>query len=110
MVEAPRRSTVVMGRTGKNVVTYLQGESLLPVTLGKRFDSIQLTGINEHEGITGNDKFTAFPWGGAGTVAVLKSYDYKRLPFDFPMIKCHNGNVTTLAFSPFQDRLLMTGS
>lgn len=104
-----RRSTVLIGRTGKNVVNYMEGHSLFPAHEMRRFDSIQPATINDSEGICGNDKFTAFAWERKGCVAVLPSYDYKRLPFEFPMIKGHKGGITSMEFSPFQDRLLATG-
>ena len=110
MVEGmPRKSTVVIGRTGKNVVTYLGGDSLFPLAENRRFTDVQVTLQNDHECIAGNEKFTAWMWG-RGTVAVVPSYEYKRLPYDFPMIKAHNGAVTALQWSPFSDRLLATAS
>lgn len=88
----------MIGRTGKNVVNYLEG---YPIMQGKKYEGIQLTEIKDTEGLTCNDQFIAFPWARKGAVAVLPSYDFKRLPFDIPLVMGHKGGVTDVAFSPF---------
>ncbi|CAJ1396547.1 unnamed protein product [Effrenium voratum] len=66
----------------------------------------------ESTGIRGNAKFVAFPWesGGGGTLAVLPSTKYGRLPRDLPLVTGHTGGIMDFEFNPFDDNLLVSAS
>eukprot|EP00438_Fugacium_kawagutii_P000338 Skav202892 [mRNA] locus=scaffold131:9458:10807:- [translate_table: standard] len=66
----------------------------------------------ETTGIRGNSKFICVPWeaGGGGTLAVIPSNKFGRLPRDLPLVSGHTGGIMDFEFSPFADNLLMSAS
>lgn len=108
MVEAAgrdRASTILIGRTGKNIINYLQGGNTYP---NKKFDQVKPANKCENDGITVNSKFNAVIWEGKGQVAVFGHQDWKRFSPGHPTINCHKGEVTDIAFNPHSESLLAT--
>lgn len=62
------------------------------------------------DAIASNGVYTAFPWKFSGTIAAITYGDYKKFDQTQPLIRGHKGIVTDLAFSPFADNLLASGS
>jgi len=62
----------------------------------------------DSDGIAGNSLYSAVPWCKTGTIAVFGATTFGRYEANQPLIQGHRGNVTDLAFSPFEERLLAT--
>ena len=106
MVEArARASTVVIGKTGKNVINYLEGQ---PLHQFKKFEDVIPTSSCDNEGMAANEKFVSTIWSDKSTVCVFDLLDFQRVQPGHPGIRCHRGAVTDLAFSPHRPELLAT--
>lgn len=79
----------------------------------QKYEDLRLaTKATESVGIRGNGKFIAFAWesGGGGTLAVIQSSRYGRLPRDLPLITGHTGSILDFEFNPFDDNHLISCS
>lgn len=79
----------------------------------QRYEDIRLSSkASESKGIVANSKFWAAPWesGGGGTVAVVPTASFGRLPRSMPLITGHSGAILDLDFNPFDESMLLTAS
>ena len=82
---------------------FLKGE---PIGPNSHFEQCQANTNIEQNGIASNGKMIALQWHQMATIAVLKASDPKRLEPGLPLIKGHQGPISDIAWSPFEDRLL----
>lgn len=87
---------------------YLLGESAFPL---KKFQDVKQTAANqENDGVASNGVLTAMAWTQASSIAVWSANDFKRFDANIHLIKGHQGGITDLSFSPFNDHLLASAS
>eukprot|EP00416_Gambierdiscus_australes_P039944 CAMPEP_0171104652 /NCGR_PEP_ID=MMETSP0766_2-20121228/61073_1 /TAXON_ID=439317 /ORGANISM="Gambierdiscus australes, Strain CAWD 149" /LENGTH=456 /DNA_ID=CAMNT_0011565315 /DNA_START=73 /DNA_END=1443 /DNA_ORIENTATION=+ len=78
-----------------------------------KYEDLRLSSkATESTGIRGNGKFFSFPWesGGGGTLAVVPTTKYGRLPRDLPLVTGHTGPILDFEFNPFDDNMLVSAS
>lgn len=78
-----------------------------------KYEDVRIsTKTTEANGIRGNSKFWAVPWqsGGGGTLAVVPSSQFGRLPHDLPLITGHSGAILDFEFNPFDDNMIASCS
>ena len=94
MVEARQRaSTVVIGRSGKNIINYLEGN---PTYQNKKFEDVSVSNKCDNDGIAVNDQYCAVTWSGKGQVVVFGAQDFQRFQPGTAALRCHNGDVTDI--------------
>mmetsp|Transcript_49695 Transcript_49695/g.153472 ORF Transcript_49695/g.153472 Transcript_49695/m.153472 type:complete len:460 (-) Transcript_49695:81-1460(-) len=79
----------------------------------QRYEDLRLsTKATESTGVRGNSKFFAFAWdsGGGGTLAVVPTSRYGRLPRDLPLVTGHTGPILDFEFNPFDDNMVASAS
>jgi len=79
----------------------------------QKYEDLRPSNTNtESVGVRGNSKFYALAWqsGGGGSLAVLDSKKFGRLPSQQPLINGHAGAILDFEFSPFDECMVATAS